>query len=61
MAGENRVDRIVENALSDGLQESLSGGLLAFDFDSPYNAHNSLGQGASSFENLPEGNSDHNL
>lgn len=59
MAGENRVDRIVENALSDGLQESLSGGLLAFDFDSPYNAHNSLGQGASSFENLPEGNSDH--
>jgi hypothetical protein len=57
MAGENILDRVVtEIVLDDNSMES--GGLLAFDFDSPYHNSNRLGSGEPIFDYIPDGDSD---
>jgi len=56
MAGENILDRVVtEIILDDNSMES--GGLLAFDFDSPYHNSNRLGSGEPMFDYIPSGES----
>ena len=60
VAGENTLDRIVEEIVTaDGKVSSNSGGLLAFDFDDHLGQTNRLGKTYGSFENLPEGESDY--
>ena len=57
MAGENILDRIVTEIVLD--ENSLeTGGLLAFDFDSPFHNANRLGVGEQSFDFIPTGASD---
>ena len=58
MAGENIVDRVVQEIVMSSNTVSESGGLLAFDFDSPSGNSNRLGSEFEGFENLPIGKSD---
>ena len=44
MAGENVLDRVVKEIEVEDQSVNTTGGLLAFDFDSPSYSHNQLGQ-----------------
>ena len=57
MAGENILDRVAIEINVDGSIEQ-SGGVLAFDFDSPQQNSNRLGNGYPNFDYLPSGMSD---
>ena len=58
MAGENILDRVVKEIEINDSSTGTTGGLLAFDFDSTSESHNSLGDGYNSFDNIPVGTSD---
>ena len=58
MAGTNALDRVVREIYHEGLEASMSGGLLAFDFDAPSETSNTLGDSFGAFDNLPAGSSD---
>ena len=57
MAGTNALDRVVREIVIGGHEASMSGGLLAFDFDAPREMSNTLGDSFGAFENLPAGSS----
>ena len=57
MAGTNALDRVVREIVIGGHEASMSGGLLAFDFDAPRETSNTLGDSFGAFENLPVGSS----
>ena len=57
MAGTNALDRVVREIVIGGHGASMSGGLLAFDFDASGETSNTLGDSFGAFENLPAGSS----
>ena len=58
MAGENVLDRVVKELKIEDNSVSSNGGLLAFDFDSPSNGHNQLGQDTGKIDYLTTGSSE---
>ena len=62
MAGENVLDRIVTEITVEGSVRGTTGGLLAFDFDSPSKNTNTLGKssGSNDLDYLTAGDSDVN-
>ncbi len=57
LAGENVLDRVVQQAAAPLVPEVYRGGLLAVDFDEPYGATNSLGSHARPMDYLGTGDS----
>lgn len=58
MAGENVLDRVVKEIEVEDQSVNTTGGLLAFDFDSPSYSHNQLGQDKEMIDYLSAGSSD---
>jgi len=58
VGGENIFDRSVEKVFKEGVPDSHLGGLLAIDFDSSEEKHNTLGSNMPNMDLLGAGNSD---